>query len=52
MSIRYKCVDCKREFDTYKVVHDYNQIGDDDYDDIYVCPYCRSEDFKPFKVTE
>lgn len=44
--VHYKCIGCGRDFENYKVLHDYIQIGDDDYDDLYVCPYCRSEDFK------
>ena len=45
----YRCDDCKRLFKTYRVRHDWVQVGEDDYEDTYVCPYCGSEDFRLIK---
>lgn len=41
----WHCFDCNSDFEHFKVLHDSVQIGEDEYDDKYVCPVCGSEDF-------
>ena len=42
----YKCFCCGFDFEHFLVLHDSQQIGEDDYNDEYVCPNCHSDDFE------
>lgn len=43
----WKCEDCGRIFPSFRVIHDGRQTGEDEFDDIIVCPYCGSEEIEP-----
>ena len=45
-NIKYMCRSCKKEFDTPKTLYDYVRVGYDDYEDLDVCPYCKSDYFE------
>lgn len=40
----YKCERCNRTFDKPIILYDYRQVGEEDYEDVYKCPYCGCED--------
>ena len=44
----YQCNSCKKTFKDPVVKYDYHQVGEDDFEDAYFCPFCHDEGF--FKV--
>jgi len=42
-SMKYKCLDCGKEFDEWDVTE---CLEEDDEDDVVCCPYCGSDDVK------
>lgn len=41
----FRCLACGKKFENYKVRKDYRKVADD-YEDVYVCPFCKCEDFE------
>lgn len=48
----WQCDDCGRRFEHFRVLYDRVGRADGDFDDVYICPYCGSEDFGEEKTDE
>ena len=49
---KFKCLGCGKTFKDYKIRYDYRKVDENDYDDVYVCPFCNCEDFKTVPLDE